>query len=166
MHPDKRGRSLDKKDSPTAIPRWLSPKSLTRIVRPDASSGNRHGVMTPDHMSVKWPLPIMFGSENYSFSLIDLKDSRYEEEAAKMSQGLAKLFSERQTVETEWRSAYKKFIEVEKRRNSLTPGVLQKSLDDAEHDLKQAKDVLVRLQARRDDVQAGIQKILDRCASV
>lgn len=166
MQTDRLGRDRDRIVKNTSVPRWLSPASLTRVVRPEPSSGNRHGVMTPDHMSIKWPLPVMFGPENYSFSLIDLKDKRYEEEAAQMSQELSKLFSERQNVECEWRAGYKKFLEVEKRRNSLTSGVLQKSLDDAESELKNARETLLNLQAKRDEVQMKIQKIWNRCAAV
>jgi hypothetical protein len=122
--------------------------------------------MTPDHIGVKWPMPTMFGSENYSFSLVDLADERYAAEAASISEKLAGSFSEQQRVENEWRIAYKKFLDAEKRRNNLTPGVLQKSIDKAESDLTHARDRVLGLQARRDELHARIMAIWDRCKEV
>jgi hypothetical protein len=159
-----RKQSKDR-DSP-AVARWLSPTSLPRIVRPEASSGNPHGVMTPDHLGVKWPMPIMFGSENYSFSLVDLADDRFSQEAAKMSENLAELFTKQQVIENEWRIAYKKFLEAEKRRNNLTAGVLQKSIDKADADLADARERVLSLQSKRDEFQMKINEIWDRCREV
>lgn len=163
MH-SKRKASVDGESSP--IPRWFSPQSLPKVVRPEVTSVNVHGVMTADHLEVSWPLPTMFGPENYSFSLIDLADDRFSLEAADMSHNLADLFTKQQRVENEWRIAYKKFVGAEQRRNNLTPGVLQKSIDKAETELSQARTTLLELQAKRDSLQDEVYKIWDRCNDV
>ena len=160
---NERSRSLSPKRS---IPRWLSPRSVSRKIHTEPCSNNRHGIMTPDHMNVHWPLPVMFGSENYSYSLIDIPDERYAEEAAVMSEKLIRLFYDFQIVEAEWRKTYKQFISAEKRKASLTPGVLQKSRDKADQELTAARDQLLKLQDQRDLFDSIIQKIFDRCAQI
>jgi hypothetical protein len=117
--------------------------------------------MTPDHLDVQWPLPVMFGQENYSFSLIDIPDDRYAEEAGVMSQKLIRLFYDLQIVEYEWRKTYKRFLQAEDRVNHLTPGVLQKSRDKAEKDLSDVREQLLRLQDQRDLFDSTIQKIIE-----
>lgn len=148
------------------IPNWLSPKSLSRKVSPERSADNRHGVMTPDHLDVKWPLPIMFGNEEYAFSLIDIPDERYAEEAAVLSRKLVRIFYDYQIIEFEWRKTYKKLIEAEKRKANLTPGVLQKSIEKAESDVNAARDQLLRLQDQRDLFQSILDKIWRRCSQI
>jgi hypothetical protein len=122
--------------------------------------------MTPDHLDVQWPLPVMFGQENYSFSLIDIPDDRYAEEAGVMSQKLIRLFYDLQIVEYEWRKTYKRFLQAEDRVNHLTPGVLQKSRDKAEKDLSDVREQLLRLQDQRDLFDSTIQKIFERCREI
>lgn len=148
------------------IPLWLSPKSLSRVVSPEPCSDNQHGIMTSDHISVKWPLPIMFGAEEYSFSLIDIPDKRYAEEAAVISRKLIRLLYDFQIIEFEWRKTYKKFIEAEKRKANLTPGVLQKSIDKAEADVISTREQLLRLQDQRDLFHSILDKIWMRCTQI
>jgi chromosome segregation ATPase len=148
------------------VPRWLSPSSVSRVVRADRCTTNQHGIMTPDHLDVQWPLPVMFGQENYSFSLIDIPDDRYAEEAGVMSQKLIRLFYDLQIVEYEWRKTYKRFLQAEDRVNHLTPGVLQKSRDKAEKDLSDVREQLLRLQDQRDLFDSTIQKIFERCREI
>ena len=149
-----------------SLPRWLSPAGLDTIVHRDKCTRNAYGVLTPDHIDVKWPLPIMFGEESYAFSLINITDPRYTEVAITMSHKLLHLFYDLQIVEHEWRRAYKSFLEAESRKLKLTPGVLQKSRDKAEEEYNTAKEQLLRLQDQRDLFDDTIEKIFDRCKQI
>lgn len=144
----------------------VSKSRRIRLFRPDSCSSNSHGILNPDHVDEKWPLPAMFGSESYAFSLINIRDKRYAQEVGEMSQKLSNLFSQQQIVENDWRNAYKEFIEAEVRRDNLHPGVQQQSLDEAARDLESAKACLLQLQQKRDDTQAGIIKIWSRCREI
>jgi len=122
--------------------------------------------MTPDHLDVQWPLPVMFGQETYSFSLIDIPDERYAEEAAVMSKKLMRLFYDLQIIEYEWRQTYKRFLKAEERVANLTPGVLLKSREKAEKELADTREQLLRLQDQRDLFNSTIQKIFERCKEI
>ena len=159
-------RSLSESALLSEVPAWLSPKSVVRVIKPEPCSDNRHGIMTPDHIDVKWPLPTMFGSEQYAFSLIDIPEPRFAEETAVMSRKLIRLFYDYQIIEHEWRKTYKQFIEAEKRKANLVPGVLQKSRDKAEAAVESAREQLLRLQDQRDLFDSVISKIWDRCSQI
>jgi len=139
---------------------------MSRVVRPDECTTNHHGIMTPDHLDVQWPLPVMFGQETYSFSLIDIPDERYAEEAAVMSKKLMRLFYDLQIIEYEWRQTYKRFLKAEERVANLTPGVLLKSREKAEKELADTREQLLRLQDQRDLFNSTIQKIFERCKEI
>ncbi len=136
------------------------------MIHPDPCTRNAHGVMTPDHFHVKWPLPTMFGGESYAFSLIDISDPRFTMEAVAMSKKLIHLFYDLQIIEHEWRKTYKHFLETESRKDKLTPGVLQKSRDKANEDFNCAREQLLRLQDQRDLFEDTIQRIFDRCKQI
>lgn len=152
--------------SESPIPLWLDPDALPHLRTPEPCSDNKHGRMTADHIETRWPLPTMFGSEEYSFSLIDIPDQRFREEAAVMSRKLIRLFYDLQIIEFEWRKTYKLFVDAENRKDHLTPGVLQKSRDKAEAELEAARDQLLRLQDQRDLFKSVIGKIWDRCDQI
>ena len=148
------------------IPKWLTRRSISTVVRPEACSSNQHAILTADHINVKWPMPRIFGSEEYGFSLVDMPDKRYEVEAAEMSAKLIHLFYDKQIIEYEWHKAYKRFVEADKRKTNLTPGVLQKSRDKAEKDVNETKEQLLRLQDQRDLFTNVIDQIWARCAQI
>ena len=162
----RRSRSDSKTERSAKSRTGVSPTSLTRIIKPDACSSNSHGIMSPDHIDVKWPLPTMFGSESYAFSLINISEDRFETEVQEMSLDLSKLLSRQQIVENDWRTAYKKFLVAESRRNNLHAGVQQQSIDEADKELECTKTCLLQLQQKRDDVQAAIKKVWDRCKEI
>lgn len=136
------------------------------MIHSDRSNVNPHGVLTPDHLNVQWPLPTMFGEESYAFSLIDITDPRFTAEAADMSHKLLHLYYDLQIVEHEWRRTYKTFLEAEERKEKLTPGVLPKSREKAEIEYNAAKEQLLRLQDQRDLYDDTIQKVFDRCRQI
>ena len=147
-------------------PLWLEPTKLSRIIHADSCTRNEHGVMTQDHIQVKWPLPTMFGDESYAFALIDISDPRFSMEAKSMSRKLIHLFYDLQIIEHEWRRAYKHFLDTEGRKDKLTPGVLQKSRDKAHEEYNSAREQLLRLQDQRDLFEDTIQRIFDRCKQI
>lgn len=163
-HAKTRSRSL--MDIPNNIPAWLSPKALSTVVKPSCAIGNEHCIKGLDYLNVQWPMPLMFGSELYSFSLIDIPDERFAEETAVMSAKLMKLFYDSQIVEGQWRQTYKQFVGAETRKAKLTPGVSIRSKEKAEKDLEAAKAQLLRLQDQRDLYNSIIHKIYDRCAQI
>lgn len=122
--------------------------------------------MTAEHYASKWPMPLMFGNEDYAFSLIDISDPRYSEETATMSGKLVRLYSDVQIIEHEWRKTYKHFVYAERRRDNLTPGVLQKSRDKAEDEVEAARVQLLSLQDQRDLFHSLIDKVWARCAQI
>lgn len=148
------------------IPRWLTRRSVSTVVRPDSCSLNQHGILTADHINVKWPLPTVFGAEDYGYSLIDMPDKRYEKEAALMSAKLIRLFYDKQIIEYEWQKAYKNFVKADTCKANLTPSVLEKSREKAEKEFVDTKEQLLRLQDQRDLFNDLISQIWDRCAEI
>jgi hypothetical protein len=108
----------------------------------------------------------MFGSEEYAFSVVDIPDERYAQEAAVLSRKLIRLFYDFQIIDFEWRKTYKRFVEAEKRRANLTPGVLQKSIEKAESDVNATREQLLRLQDQRDLFHSIWDKIWRRCDQI
>lgn len=159
-------RSRSASSKPTNIPPWLTPKALPMIVKPDDATDNEHCVKSLDYLNVQWPMPLMFGSELYAYSLVDIPDERYAEEAAVMSAKLMKLFYDSQIIEGQWRKTYKQFVGSETRKAKLTPGVSLRSKEKADKDLDAAKAQLLRLQDQRDLYNSTIHKIYDRCAQI
>jgi hypothetical protein len=148
------------------VPDWLSPATLPRRLKRCSSTGNMHGYKTPDHLVLSCPLPTMFGSEDYAYSLLDFRDDRFACEAATMSKKLVRLFYDAQIIDLEWRKTYKQFVEAEKRKANLTPGVLPKSREKAERELQAAQEQLIRLQEQRDLFNKIISRIWDRCGQI
>ena len=127
---------------------------------------NAHCIMAPDHLNSLWPLPVMFGCEDYAFFLVNITDERFLDECATMSGKLGELLAGQQIVENDWRTAYKRFLDAEKRRASLTPGAQQKSIDRADTLVTDAKNDLLKLQHLRDEKQRAIHMIWDRCEEI
>lgn len=152
--------------SASPLPSWVDPNRLSKVFRASPCSTNEFGLKTCDHIDVRWPLPTMFGYENYAFSLINMADDRFTEESGEMSRKLLRLLYDYQIIELEWRKTYKQFIEAEQRLANLTPGVLQKSRDKAEATLAGTRDQLLRLQDQRDLFERIINKIWVRCREI
>ena len=49
----------------------------------------------------------MFGDEKFAFSLVDIEDPRFVEEAAMMGRKITRLNYEKQIVDMEWTRTYK-----------------------------------------------------------
>jgi hypothetical protein len=162
----KRSRSLSVDEHSSPIPSWLKPKSIARRHKLDYLTDNQHCIRSIDYLDVQWHMPLMFGDELYSYSVVDIPDERYAEESAVMSAKLMRLFYDSQIIEAEWRKTYKQFLAAETRKAKLTPGVSQKSRDKADRELESAKDQLLRLQDQRDLYSSVIRKIYDRCDQI
>lgn len=119
-----------------------------------------------DHIVTQWPLPIMFGEEQYSFSLIDIEDRRYAEECAEMSRRLIKYLYDRQIISLEWRKTYRDLTDAESRKASLPATAPQKTRDAMDKAVNDFRTRLLEIQDQRDGYDVCIGKILDRCAQI
>jgi hypothetical protein len=108
----------------------------------------------------------MFGCEDYAFFLVNIADERFVDECSTMSSTLGELLSAQQIVENDWRTAYKRFLDAEKRRASLTPGAQQKSIERADALVAKTKSDLLKLQNLRDEKQRAIHMIWGRCEEI
>ena len=126
----------------------------------------QHCVKDLDHIVTQWPLPIMFGEEQYAFSLIDIDDKRYADECAEMSRRLIKYLYDRQIISLEWRQTYQSLTDAEARKTSLPPSAPQKARDAADRDVTNLRARLLEIQDQRDGYDACIAKVLDRCAQI
>jgi hypothetical protein len=122
--------------------------------------------MSQENIEFLWPLPRMFGHEDYAFSYVDLQDKRYRQEAASISQTLGLLLIERQQIEQQWRCAFRIFLEAEKKHANLTNSVLKMSRDEADGECKEAQSKLIRLQSRRDELQTSLRGLWSRCTEI
>lgn len=166
MISQRRSRSESKSEKLVKSRLGCSSKDGIRMIKPDACSPNAHGIMSLDHIDFKWPLPTMFGSESYAFSLINIVEDRFQNEVEEMSRNLSKLLSRQQIFENDWRTAYKKFLVAESRRYNLHAGVQQQSIDEADKELESTKTCLLQLQRKRDDVQGDINRLWNRCKEI
>jgi hypothetical protein len=147
------------------IPDHLKLSSLP--VRVHAKTGPMvHCVKDLDHIVTQWPLPLMFGEEQYSFSLIDIDDSRYAEECAEMSRRLIKYLYDRQIISLEWRKTYQSLTDAEARKSSLPSSAPLKARDAMDKDVSNLRLRLLEIQDQRDGYDACIGKILDRCSQI
>ena len=125
-----------------------------------------HCVKDLDHLTTQWPLPIMFGEEQYAFSLIDISDPRYATECAEMSRRLIKYLYDRQIIALEWRKTYQSLTEAEAKKASLPATAPQKARDAMDKDVTGFRARLLEIQDQRDGYDACIGKILERCAQI
>merc|ERR1719171_513748 len=99
-------------------------------------------------------MPKMFGDEKYAFSLVDIEDPRYVEEAALMGRKLTRLNYEKQIVDMEWTRTYKSLLRAEKRKQEI-----KAEIDDF-------KAHLLTLQEQKDMYESCIQDIWTRCHQI
>lgn len=148
------------------IPEWLNTKALVKRRYLPASSGNLHGLQAGEFHSTRWPLPKMFGDENYAYSLIDIEDPRYVDECANMGKQLIHYFYDQQIFDLKWRETYKELIRAEKRRGNLPAMASVKAKDELDGNVKKFKKYLLELQEQRDMYQTKIDAIFERCAQI
>jgi len=151
--------------SPT-IPRYLSTLSLTKRRYLSQSTGNLHGLRTEDYSRLNWPLPKMFGSEKYAFSLIDIEDERYLEECAAMSKKMVRLNYDQQIIDLEWRKTYKRLLDAEHRKKTLPKNAQQKTTDMHVKEVQLTMKYMIELQDQRDMYDTCIQDIWARCHKI
>merc|ERR1712100_328343 len=99
-----------------------------------------------DYRKVRCPLPRMFGSEKYAYSLIDIEDPRYVDECARMSQKLIRFHYDQQIIDLEWRKTYKALLKAEHHRASLPENARQNTKDKLDKEVSDKKKYLLELQ--------------------
>eukprot|EP00397_Hematodinium_sp_SG-2012_P052999 GEMP01063013.1.p1 GENE.GEMP01063013.1~~GEMP01063013.1.p1 ORF type:complete len:228 (+),score=33.02 GEMP01063013.1:30-713(+) len=147
-------------------PDYLSTKKLTKRRYLPPSTGNLHGLRSDDYLRAPWPLPHMFGDEEYAFEVIDIDDQRYLKEIVTLSKKLVRFFYDQQIMDYEWRKTYKKFLMCEHRRDTLSRDAAQKTKDKMESDVLTSKKYLLELQSQRDLLRACINEIWARCDDI
>lgn len=143
------------------IPRYLSVNGLTHRRKLNENTGNIHGYMAEDYKQLNWPLPKMFGSEKYGFSLIDIDDPRFLKECAGNSKKLIRLYYDEQIVDLEWRKTYKALRDAEHRMASS--GKNEKTKELLKKEVQGHLKYLLELQEQKDMYAAHIGEVNERC---
>ena len=102
-----------------------------------------------DYYRFKWPLPKMFGDEDYAYTDLNIKDLRYKEEIGEMSKTFADVNHKQMLVERNWRIGLQMLLNAEYRLSTLSKMASEKTRTKFEKAVSDARFVLLRLQVRR-----------------
>ena len=169
------GNLISPKIAAPKRPFWLKTASLSRREYLSKATGNVHGLKNCDYGNINWSMPKMFGDEKYAFSLVDIEDPRYVEEAALMGRKLTRLNYEKQIVDMEWTRTYKSLLRAEKHEQTLgNPSFHDEKMDKRREKRKQEikaeiddfKAHLLTLQEQKDMYESCIQDIWTRCHQI
>jgi len=154
-------------------PSWLTTKSLSKRTYLARSTGNIHALKSCDYDNRVWSMPTMFGDEKYGFTLVDIEDPRYVEEAALMGRRLVRLNYEQQILDMEWRTTYKRLLHAENHlRTYKAPplpnlqAVATKTQEQLKTKIKEYKEYLLELQQQKDLYETLRKEIWDRCMEI
>jgi hypothetical protein len=156
-------------------PAWLKTTSVNRKTYLSRATGNVHGLKSCDYGNINWSLPKMFGDEKYAFSLIDIEDPRYTQEAANMGRKLTRLNYEKQIIDLEWRRTYKSLLRAEQHERTLGESVGHDERADKRREQRRTeiktqisdfKAHLLTLQDQKDMYESCIEDIWERCKQI
>jgi chromosome segregation ATPase len=117
-------------------------------------------------------MPKMFGDEKYAFSLVDIEDPRYVQEASLMGRKLTRLNYEKQIVDMEWTRTYKSLLRAEKHEQTLGGGAAEmdkrreKRSKEIKEQIEDFKSHLLTLQEQKDMYEGCIEDIWNRCHQI
>jgi hypothetical protein len=108
-------------------------------------------------------MPKMFGDEKYAFTLIDIEDPRYVQEASEMGRKLTRLNYEKQIVDMEWRRTYKLMLRSEHHERTLPNKASEKTRKTIEKQITDYKEYLLQLQEQKDQYESLMTELWQRC---
>jgi hypothetical protein len=120
-------------------------------------------------------MPKMFGDEKFAFSLVDIEDPRFVEEAAMMGRKITRLNYEKQIVDMEWTRTYKSLLRAEQHERTLgDPSFKDEKMDkrrekrklEIKAEIDDFKAHLLTLQEQKDMYESCIQDIWERCHQI
>jgi hypothetical protein len=156
-------------------PHWLTTNSISRRTYLSKATGNVHGLKSCDYANINWSMPKMFGDEKFAFSLVDIEDPRYVQEAALMGRKLTRLNYEKQIIDLEWRRTYKSLLRAENHERTLgEPTHTDERADkrrekrklEIQEQIKDFKNHLLTLQEQKDMYESCIEDIWARCSTI